>query len=177
MSSGFLLLFTLCLVFFLVIYEINVLFGLKMNENDVCFTNCATTHTIFRDKRYFLKLTLIKANVSTIYGITNLVEGFRRANITLPNGTRFHINDTLYSSKSRRNLLSFKDIHRNGYHIETMNGDNVKYLYITLIISGQKLIMEKLLAFSFGLYHTIIMPIESYIVINQKFNDLKVFVL
>ena len=122
-------------------------------------------------------MTLIKANVSTISGITNLVEGSRRTNIMLPNGTRFHINDALYFKKSRRNLLSFKDIYINGYLIETMNGDNVKYLYITLIISGQKLIMEKLLAFSFGLYHTIIMPIESYVIINQKFNDPKVFVL
>ena len=115
----FLLLFTSCLVL-LVIYEIHVLFGLKMNEDDVCLVDCATTHTILLDKRYLLELTLIKANVSTI-STTNLVEGSGRANITLPNGTRFHINDALYSSKSRRNLLSFKDIRRNGYHIETMN--------------------------------------------------------
>ena len=95
-----------------------MLFDLKMNEDDVCLVDYATTHTILRDKRYFLKLILIKANVSTISGTTNLVEGFGRANITLSNGTRFHINDVLYSSKSRRNLLSFKDIRRNGYHIE-----------------------------------------------------------
>ena len=121
---------------FLVISEIHVLFGLKMNEDDVCLVDCATTHTILRDKRYFLELTLIKENVSTISGTTNLVEGSRRANITLPNGTRFHINDTLYSRKSRRNLLSFKDIRRNGYHIEIVNKDNVEYLYISSIISG-----------------------------------------
>ena len=114
--------------FFLVISEIHVLFGLKMNEDDVCLVDCATTHTILRDKRYFLELTLIKENVSTISGTTNLVEGFRRANITLPNGTRFHINDALYSRKSRRNLLNFKDIRRNRYHIETMNEDNIEYL-------------------------------------------------
>ena len=63
--------------FFLVISEIHVLFGLRMNENDVSLADCATTHTILRDKR-------------------------------------------LYSNKSRKNLLSFKDIRRNGYHIETM---------------------------------------------------------
>ena len=34
-------------------------------------------------------------------------------NFTYAKGTRFHINDALYSSKSTRNLLSFKDIHRN----------------------------------------------------------------
>ena len=133
--------------FFFVISEIHVLFGIKMNEDDICLADCVTTHTILRDKRYFLKLTLIKANVSTISSTTNLVEGFGRANITLPNGTRFHINDALYSSKFRRNLLGFKYVCRNGYHMETMNENNVEYLYITSIIYGRKLIMEKLLVF------------------------------
>ena len=91
-----------------------------MNEDDICLADYATIHTILRDKRYFFKFTIIKANVSTISGTTNLVEGFGGANIMLPNGTRFHINDALYSNKSKRNLLSFKYIRRNGYHIETM---------------------------------------------------------
>ena len=95
----------------------------------------------------------------------------------LSNGTRFHINDVLYSSKSTRNLLSFKDIRRNGYHIETLNERNVECLYITFIVYSKKLIMEKLSAFSYGLYHTNIKHIESYVVVNQKFNDLKTFVL
>ena len=95
----------------------------------------------------------------------------------LPNGTRFHINDALYSSKSIRNLLGFKDICRNGYHIETMNEGNTECLYITFIVYDKKLIMEKLSAFSFGLYHTNIKPIKSYVVVNQKFNDPKTFVI
>ena len=37
----------------------------------------------------------------------------------LTNGTRSHINDALYSSKSRINFLSFKDIRRIGYHIKS----------------------------------------------------------
>ena len=93
----------------------------------------------------------------------------------LPNVTRFHINDALYSRKSTRDLLNFKDIGRNGYHIETMNEGNTECHYITSIIYGKKLIMEKLSAFSSGLYHTNINPIESYFVVNQKFNDLKTF--
>ena len=95
----------------------------------------------------------------------------------LPNGTRFHINDALYSSKSIRNLLNFKDIHRNGYHIKAMNDCNKGCIYITSIVSSKKLVVETLLAFFTGLYHTTIKPIESYVVVNHKFNYLKTFVL
>ena len=92
-----------------------------MNKGGVCLADCATTHTILRDKRYFLDLTLTNANVSTVFGTTNFIEGSRRAKIMLPNGTGFHINDALYFSKSTRNLIGFKDIRRNRYHIVTMN--------------------------------------------------------
>ena len=87
---------------------------LKVNEGDVCLIDCATTHQILRDKIYFVHLTLTNDNVSTISSTTNLIEGFERANIMLPNKTRFHINDALYSTKFTRNLLIFIDIHING---------------------------------------------------------------
>ena len=83
-----------------------------------------------------------------------------------PNGTQFHINDALYSRKSIRNLLNFKDICINGYYIETMNDGNTKCLYITSIVYGKKLVVEKFSAISSRLYHTIIKPIESYVVMN-----------
>ena len=54
----------------------------------------------------------------------------------LPKGTKLCIDDTLYSSKSSRNLLSFKDIRYNGYHIETNNEGSEEFLYIILIVSG-----------------------------------------
>ena len=150
---------------------------LKMNEGNVCFVDYATTHTIRRDKRYFIDLTLTNVNASTISGTTNLIKDSEIANIMLPNETKFCINDVLYSSKSTRSLLSFKDIHKNGYHIETMNESNTECLYITSIVFGKKLTMEKLTALSFGLYHKNINPIESYVIVNQKFNDPKTFVL
>ena len=56
----------------------------------------------------------------------------------LPNGTRFHIDDALYSRKSTINLLSFKDISKNRYHIETMNEGNKESLYVTPLIYGKK---------------------------------------
>ena len=115
-----------------------------MYESDVCLADYATTHTILRDKGYFVDLTLTNVNVNTIYDTTNLIEGSKRANIMLPNGTWFHINDALYYGKSIINLLSFKDIHKNGYHIETMNEGSKGCLSITSIVYDKKLIVEKL---------------------------------
>ena len=71
----------------------------------------------------------------------DLIKGSGRATIILPKGTIFQIEDALYPNKSSRNLLSFKDIHQNGYHIATMKHDENEYLLIT---SGQKCILEQL---------------------------------
>ena len=79
-----------------------MLIGLKMNEDDLFLTNCAKMHTILRDNKHFLQLTLTKVNVSIIFVTINLIEGSGRVNIMLSNGTKFHINDSLYSSKSKR---------------------------------------------------------------------------
>ena len=57
-------------------------------------------------------------------------------------GTKLCIDGVLYSSKSSRNLLSFKDIRYNGYHIETNNEGSEEFLYITSILSDQKLILR-----------------------------------
>ena len=148
-----------------------------MNDGDICLADCATKHTILQERKYFLKLIVTNANVSTISGTSNLIEGSKRSNIMLPNGTKFHINDALYSRKSTKNLLSCKDICKNGYHIETINEGNKESLYITSIISRKMIVEEKLLAFSSELYHTTIKPIESYVVMNQKLNDSKIFTL
>ena len=144
---------------------------------DECLVDCATTHTILRNKKYFSNLTLISSNVQTISGPVDLIKGFGRATIVLPNGTKFQINNALYSNKSNRNLLSFKDIRRNGYHIETMHRDGNEYLLITSIIFRQKQILEQMASLSCGLYQTTIRPIESHAIINQKFNDSKAFIL
>lgn len=92
--------------------------GTNINNEDMCLADSATTHTILKDKKYFSYLVMQEANVCTISGTTKIIEGSGRANILLPEGTILHINIALYSSKSHRNLLSFKDIRSNGYHIE-----------------------------------------------------------
>jgi hypothetical protein len=42
-------------------------------------------------------MTLTKANVTTILGSTDMIKGFRRANILLPNNTKLDNKDALYS--------------------------------------------------------------------------------
>ena len=138
------------------------------SSENFCLADSATTHTILKDKKYFQSLILCKANVNTILGSSNLIEGSGRAIIMLSKDTKLCIDDVLYASKSSRNLLSFKDIRYNGYHIETNNEDSEKFLYITSIVSGQKLILEKLSIFSFGLYYTTMRTIETNVAIHQK---------
>jgi len=88
-----------------------------------------------------------------------------------------NIDDVLYSSKPKRNLISFKDICLNGYHVDTTNEGSDEYLPITLIISVQKLILEKLYTFSSGFYYKTIRIIESHVVMHQKCTDSKIFML
>jgi len=149
----------------------------KMIGEDLCIADSCTTHTILRNKKYFQLLITNKSSVNTILGSSNLIEGSGRANIILPKRTKFCIDDALYSSKSRRNLISFKDIRLNGYHVETTNEGNGEYLYITSIILGQKLILKKPSAFSSGLYYTTIRTIESHVVMHQKCYNPKMFML
>jgi hypothetical protein len=100
---------------------------------DECLVDSGTTNTILKNKKYFSQLSSVETHVNIISDISNLIEGSGRACILLPEGTKLIIKDALYSSKSRRNLLSFKDIRCNCYHIETMTENNIEYLQITTI--------------------------------------------
>ena len=143
----------------------------KRNEEDICLADSATTHSIFNNEKYFAYLSIGEANVNTIMGSANLIEGSGRANIVLPQGTIITISNALFSSKSPRNLLSFKDIRSNGYHVETTNDDNKEYLNITKVISGKKCLLEKLPVLSSGLYYTNIRMIESHVIENKMCNN------
>ena len=58
---------------------------LEMNKNkDVLVVDSGSSHTILKDKRYFINLTLKNANISTIAGIASLIEGQGQASILLP---------------------------------------------------------------------------------------------
>ena len=128
--------FFLCLSLYLFIFVLtHVDFSMKnmelslkkpfADDANVCLIDSATTHTILKILTYFSYLKRQTTSVSTICGNAKLIEGSEIAHIILPKGTKLVIEEALYSEKSQRNLLSFKDIRNNGYHIETKNEGNV----------------------------------------------------
>jgi len=94
---------------------------MTFHDGDLCLVDNSTMHTILKEQKYFEYLKLTKANVTTISGLTYMIQGYGRANTLSLNNTKLGIKDALYSPKSRRNLLIFKYIHVNGYHIETID--------------------------------------------------------
>ena len=96
---------------------------------------------ILYDNYFFSNVTLIKENVHIILGPIEIIIGFGNATIILPIGITF-IEDALLNSRLKRNLLSFRDVLRNGYHLETLNEQNKECLYITSHKMGLKTINE-----------------------------------
>ena len=99
---------------------------------DMCLADSASTHTIIKNKKYSssLKIRDYAESVSTISDNANIIIGSGRTKFSMPGGTIFEISDALYFPESHRNLLSFNDIRRNGYHIETMSKDGIEFLCI-----------------------------------------------
>lgn len=83
------------------------------SNEDMCLADSATTHAILKIKRYFYNLVNRKTDVSTITDTSKIIEGSGRANMLLRGGIILHIDNALYSPKSHKNLLSFKDIRLN----------------------------------------------------------------
>jgi len=79
--------------------------------------------------KYFQTLTKREGNVLTIAGRDALIVGSGRAIITLPMGTQIVIEDALLYPDSTRTLLSFRDIHRNGIHVETREENKEEFLF------------------------------------------------
>ena len=55
----------------------------------------------------------------SIAGRNALIVGLGRATITLPMGTQITMEDALLYPNLTRTLLSFRDVRKNGFHVET----------------------------------------------------------
>ncbi|KAM1358219.1 hypothetical protein FF2_044719 [Malus domestica] len=129
-----------------------------------CLADSATTDTVLRERIYFTYFVPKNAPLTTLSGPSNLIEGYGNARIMLSNGTILTIAEALYSPRSGRTLLSFKDIRDNNYNAETHVENGVEFLCVTSYEYGQKRIQEKMKRNPSGLYTTTIRPIECHYV-------------
>jgi hypothetical protein len=88
-------------------------------EEELCIVDSGTANTILREIKYFQTLRKGKGNIMTIAGSDALIVGSGRGTIILPKGTQLTIEDDLLYPESTHTLLSYKDICKNGLHVET----------------------------------------------------------
>ena len=115
-----------------------------------------TTNSILRETKYFQTLTKRAGNVLTIVGRDAMIVGSGRATITLPMGTQIVIEDALLYPDSTRSLISYRDIRKMGFHLETHEDNNEEFLLITKESGYGKDILERIPSFLSGLYYTYI---------------------
>ena len=109
----------------------------KDNIRDLCIPDSGTIHTILKNIDYFSEIKPTKTVVKIILGLVDLIEGIGKTKFMLPNGTKFIIDEALFSPKSTRNLLSFDDIYRNGCDTQSVTINGKKYLNIVSCESGK----------------------------------------
>jgi hypothetical protein len=123
-----------------------------------CLIDCATTHAILKEKRFFVSInaSLAPSSIKTVGGRTAIAKGAGQAEVSLPNGTVIKIERAIYAPQSSRNLLGYTDLRLNGYHIHTSTDeDGVECLHL---INSNGVVTEKFETNGSGLYVTHIEP-------------------
>ena len=105
--------------------------GNNPKEEELCLVDSCTTNSILREIKYFHTLEKREGNSMTIAGQDALIVGSDRAIITLPMGTQITMEDALLYSDSTRTLLSYRDIRKNGFHVETHQDNKEEFLLFT----------------------------------------------
>ena len=94
----------------------------------------------------------------TITGRDALIVGSGRVTITPPMGTKITMEDALLYPNSTRTLLSFRNVCKNGFHVETHMNNKEEFLLFTKLIGYGKQICKKISSLQAGLYFTYIKP-------------------
>ena len=141
-------------------------------DEEMCLVDSGTTNSILREIKYFQTLTKNKGNVLTIAGRDAVIVGTGRTTIMFPMGTLLTIEDALLYPNSTRTLLSYRDIRKNGFHVETHADNNEEFLLITKDHGYGKETLEKVPSLPSRLYYTYIKPVPhvAYKVIFQNVN-------
>ena len=139
---------------------------------EMCLVDSSTTNSILRETKYFQTLTKRQGNVLTIVGRDATIVGSGRATITLPMGTQLTIEDALLYPDSTRTLLSYRDIRKNGLHVETHEEQKEEFLLLIKNTRHSKQLLEKIPSLPSGIYYTYIKPVPhvAYKIIFQNVN-------
>ena len=147
---------------------------LNPKEEELCLVYSCTTNSILRKMKYFQTLKKREGNIITIAGRDALIVGSGRVTITLPMGTQITMEDVLLYPDSTRTLLSFRDIRKNGFHVETHMDNKEEFLLFTKLTGYGRQICEKISSLQIGLYFTNIKPIE-HVAYKIIFQDIDIF--
>ena len=128
--------------------------SLPLDDIRTCIVDSGTSHTILKCRDYFTHIIPSHRSMTTITGSNQIEQGHGPAIITLPHGTTIHIKSAVYAPNATRNLISFKDIRENGYHIHTSKDKNQEVIHIVKNTSDGMLIKETLFAYPLGFYVT-----------------------
>ncbi|KAJ1264519.1 hypothetical protein BS78_08G007400 [Paspalum vaginatum] len=146
---------------------------LNPSKEELCLVDGCTANSILTEIKYFQTFTKREGNILTIAGRDALTVGSGRAIITLPMGTQIVIEDALLYPYSTRTLLSYRDIRKNGRHVETYEQNKEEFLLLTRLTGYGKQICEKIPTLDFGLYYIYIKPTKhvTYKVIFQNIDS------
>ena len=133
---------------------------LNPKEEELCLVDSCTTKSILREMKYFHTLKKREGNIMIIAGRNALIVGSGRSTITLHMGTQILMEDALLYFDSTRTLLSFRDVRKNGFHVEIHMDNKEEFLLFTKLTAYGKQICEKISSLKTGLYFTYIKPIE-----------------
>ena len=122
-------------------------------DEEMCLVDSGTTNSILREIKYFQTLIKNKGNVLTIAGRDAIIVGTGQATVMFPIGTSLTIEDALLYPNSTRTLLSYRDIRKNGFHVET-HADNNEFLLITKDHGYGKETLKKVPSLPSRLYYT-----------------------
>ena len=147
---------------------------LNPKNEELCLVDSCTTNSILREMKYFQTLKKREGNIMTIVGRDVLIVGSGRATITLPMGTQITMEDALLYPDSTRTLLSFRDVCKHGFHVETHMDNKEKFLLFTKLTGYGKQICGKISLLQTGLYFTYIKPIE-HVAYKIIFQDVDTF--
>jgi hypothetical protein len=129
-------------------------------EEEMCLVDSGTRNSILRETKYFQTLTKRQGNVLTITGRDATIVGSDYATITLPMGTQIIIEDALLYPDSTRTLLSYRDIRKNGLHMETHEEYKLEFLLLINDTRYGKQLLEKISSLPSRIYYRYIKNVQ-----------------